>query len=203
MVGRKQDLPLVEKGHDQARQLGRQLQVNKIVISKIVAAPLKRTREFAELVRAEAAATVAIESNEVWSEFDYGAWSGLTDAQIRNSFGDEEIDLWNTRSEWPTVVSFSPPRDQAIQDVERALEELTAVTGIVLVVTSNGRLRIAGQILHSRIATFESSNGYKVRTGHTCVVIKHANVWRVIGWDLAPENVEPAIARSGYPFAEW
>ncbi|TMB05219.1 MAG: histidine phosphatase family protein, partial [Deltaproteobacteria bacterium] len=71
------ELPLTERGREQARKLGERLSV--VRFTAVVRSPLGRARETAELV----APTVPHVVMEGLTEIDYGAWEGLTPEEAR------------------------------------------------------------------------------------------------------------------------
>jgi broad specificity phosphatase PhoE len=82
MVGAREDLPLTARGVEQAQELAEVLAARNIVPSRIIAGPLQRTRVFAENVQVVTKSSAVIEIDSRLIEFDYGAWSGLSNEEI-------------------------------------------------------------------------------------------------------------------------
>ena len=183
MVGAREDLPLTVRGVEQAQELAHALEVRGVVPARIIAGPLKRTKVFAEKVQAITGMSASIEIDPRLLEFDYGAWSGLSNEEIVALSGKEALDAWQETSARPTGVSFSPSPEQAREDAESLLRDLRSVSGCCVVVTSNGRLRELGRVLST------STQSFKVKTGHACVISPHGNGWQILGWDLAPQQL--------------
>jgi broad specificity phosphatase PhoE len=81
-LGQKIDVPLSAEGRSQATALAARL--GPIAFERIVSSPLLRARQTAEAIAEVPSPTPrpAIESDPRLLEMDYGAWEGLTYAQI-------------------------------------------------------------------------------------------------------------------------
>ena len=185
MVGAREDLPLTTRGIEQAHAVGTALVSSRIVPARIVSGPLQRTRVFAERVKTVTQSEAELEIDPRLTEFDYGAWSGLSNEEIAALSGAEALEAWQERSERPSGVTFSPSIADARADAAALLSEFVDLRGSCLVVTSNGRLREFGHLL----APAANSTSYKVKTGHSCVLVREGDAWQVVGWDLAPEQL--------------
>lgn len=189
MVGAHEDLPLTAQGIEQARAVGMALASINVIPARILSGPLQRTKVFAEHVRSETQASVAVESDDRLIEFDYGAWSGLSNDEIVALSGQAALDAWQERSERPIDIDFVPSAERARAEAVDLMSELASLQGIGVVVTSNGRLREFGQLLASN-STVPS---YKVKTGHSCVVVRDGDHWKSLGWDLNPEQLKSMV----------
>lgn len=185
MVGAREDLPLTTQGIEQAHAVGNALVSSRIVPARIVSGPLQRTRVFAEQIKAVTRSEAELEIDPRLTEFDYGAWSGLSNEEIVALSGAAALEAWQERSERPSGVTFSPSIAEARADAAELLSEFVDLRGSCLVVTSNGRLREFGHLL----APAANSTSYKVKTGHSCVLVREGDAWQVVGWDLAPEQL--------------
>lgn len=190
MVGAHEDLPLTAQGIEQARAVGVALASMNITPARIISGPLQRTKVFAESVRAETGAATPIEIDQRLIEFDYGMWSGLSNDEIIAISGQSALDAWQERSERPNGITFVPSAEQARADAAALMNELSGLHGTCLVVTSNGRLREFGQLLNAA-STVPS---YKVKTGHSCVLVREGMEWNVLGWDLDPEHMKTILS---------
>jgi len=137
------ELPLTERGREQARKLGERL--SAVRFAAVVRSPLGRTRETAELVAPGVPHVVMEELTEI----DYGAWEGLTpgDARARDP---QLYDAWLAD---PATVA-PPGGETAAQVATRALAALRriekafeAVGKPVLGVSHKATLRILGASL--------------------------------------------------------
>jgi len=79
-LGQRIDIELSDAGRAQAAALARR--VGPIAFERVIASPLVRAQETARIVAAGLDAPVAVETDKRLAEMDYGAWEGLTYAQI-------------------------------------------------------------------------------------------------------------------------
>lgn len=190
VVGAREDLSLTAFGREQGRYVGRALSASGHVPIRLISGPLKRTREFAAEIAAETHFSPPVEIDERLREFDFGEWSGLSDDEIVALSGREALRRWHEESVRPTGITFTPSEARAREDARAVLQDLEQVMGVNVVVTSNGRLREVGKLLQGHGAEDPS---YKVKTGHSCVLLREANAWKVIGWDLSPDVLLAAL----------
>lgn len=184
MVGAREDLPLTEEGLEQARAVGTVLRDAGIQIARVLSGPLLRTKVFAErlLVAAKCAMPIALDGR--LTELDYGAWSGLSDEEIRSQYGNEGLTRWQDDSVRPEGVVFAPSAEQVREDVQSLLREISTLAGTSLIVSSNGRLREFGKAC--RVGQ-EVASSFKMRTGSASVIEFHDGGWHIRGWDMHPE----------------
>jgi len=84
-LGQRIDLGLSDTGRAQAAALGRRL--GGVAVERIVASPLRRARETAEIIRSGLPDQPAVEIDPRLREMDYGEWEGLTYQQIHERDG--------------------------------------------------------------------------------------------------------------------
>jgi probable phosphoglycerate mutase len=101
------DIPLVERGEDNARQLGRRLA--EVTFARVLTSPLQRARRTAEL-----AGFAAAEVDERLVEMDFGRYDGLTLEEI-----------WRERPGW-TYLRDGCPGGEAPADLGRRADALLA-----------------------------------------------------------------------------
>ncbi len=93
------DFPLSEAGRHQARKLAERWQAAGVTFDAVVASPLGRARETAEIIAAGLGVT-RLETDPLWVERDMGKRSGLTMAEIRAQFTDPDfVNLYESWSE--------------------------------------------------------------------------------------------------------
>jgi broad specificity phosphatase PhoE len=188
MVGAREDLPLTSEGLEQARAVGRVLAGEGVRIERVLSGPLQRTKVFAEQLMVEARCEGSLSIDPRLTELDYGAWTGLSDEEIRQRYGQEVLSRWQEASERPEDVGFAPSAEQVRGEIRSLLGEISALGGVSLVVSSNGRLREFGRACRT---STEHASSFKMRTGSTSVIEFCDGAWQIRAWDLRPD----ALAR--------
>ena len=137
------ELPLTERGREQARKLGERLKTVRFVAA--VRSPLGRTKETADLI-APGLPQIVLEG---LTEIDYGEWEGLSPEQAR----ERDPELYEAWLEDPARIA--PPRGETAQQIaDRAMAALQQIeeryrgaAGPVLGVSHKATLRILGASL--------------------------------------------------------
>ncbi|MCV0428122.1 MAG: histidine phosphatase family protein [Roseibium sp.] len=166
--GAHEDLPLVESGLEQSREIGRAIRDAGLVLDRILAGPLKRTRTGARLAAEKCGFAGEVEIDERLKEIDYGVWGGKTDGEVAEQWNQGTIDAWRERSIPPEGAGWSPSPATIQADVRAVLASVTrnlSQDNKVLIVTSNGILRYFHKLLAEDGAAQGSTN---VKTGHMC-----------------------------------
>ena len=167
-VGARSDLPLVEKGREQAEAVGQALKQCGMPLSALYCGPLKRTVQTAEIARKTAGLEdVDLVISDALREIDYGLWEARSNEDIRAEFGDRDIDGWQKESIWPENYGWSPDPQTILANWNAMIEEIERTHGkdaIAAIVTSNGILRIVAP--HYGIRASEA----KVGTGSMCLI---------------------------------
>lgn len=189
MVGAREDLPLTGRGIEQATLMGRTLAEVGVIPSRLISGPLKRTKVFADILKTETKTSAAVEIDNRLCEFDYGAWSGLSNEEILALSGKETLEAWQERSVRPSGIAFTPSQDEARDEAKTLLRELESCAGVCVVVTSNGRLRELGSVIST------TSRSFKVSTGHACIIVRDGDSWTIVDWDLSPERLALSLYR--------
>ena len=136
------DVPLSERGRVQARWLAGQLQDE--ALSTIYTSDLERARETAEMIASQSAQALKVKVSEAWREIDFGAWEGLTYAEIAERFKDQ-------LGFFTDPERGSPPGGEPLAQVlQRVQAELAAIAyrddspmeGDVVIVSHGGPLRL-------------------------------------------------------------
>jgi broad specificity phosphatase PhoE len=137
------ELPLTEKGREQARRLGQRLE--GIRFAAVVRSPLGRTKETADLVAPGVPQVVY----EGLAEIDYGEWEGLSSTQARA----RDPRLYDAWVDDPARIA-PPGGETAAQVAERALaavrqiqDRYQAAGAPVLGVSHKATLRILAAAL--------------------------------------------------------
>jgi broad specificity phosphatase PhoE len=185
IVGAHEDLALTQKGEEQAQAAGDAIKDAGISLKAIVCGPLIRTRRFAEIIAERTGFTGSVQIDERLRELDFGAWSGLTDDEIAERFGQKALDDWRLRG-IPHASSHWSPSEQTVRANLMSLAEELTGAGPALCVTSNGILRYAMELDPEAFADRGGNGGFRVKTGRLCAFQREHGRWRSLLWDMAP-----------------
>ena len=112
------DVPLTEKGIQEAKNAGLLIKKNNINIDKVFSSALERANKTAEIVILEAGINSLIHGgninytkNQKLNERDYGDLVGLNKEETAKKFGKEQVHIWR-RS-----YDISPPNGESLKDV--------------------------------------------------------------------------------------
>jgi broad specificity phosphatase PhoE len=108
-LGQRIDIELSDAGRAQAEALARR--VHGIAFERVIASPLRRAQETAHIVAAGLGAPIDLETDARLAEMDYGAWEGLTYAQI------DERDAARRRAWEVDPASIRCPDGESANDV--------------------------------------------------------------------------------------
>ena len=116
------DPGLTDEGRAQVRATADWLSPVAEGIDVVVSSPVRRTRESAEILGARLGREFAVE--EGLAEMDFGAWEGLTFAQVRERHPDE-LDAWLGSLDHPPGggESFRVVEERVLASLERLLSE--------------------------------------------------------------------------------
>ncbi|MBT3069539.1 histidine phosphatase family protein [Rhodomicrobium sp. Az07] len=188
-VGARTDLPLTEKGREQAAALGEALKPFASRIRRIAAGPLARTREHAEIAAATAGLSAPVDIDDRLREIDYGDWEGKSSEEIEAAGGAAALAAWNERGVWPISAGWLPctyaidARASALAG-EAARDATTE--DAALFVTSNGVLRYFLKLVPGAFEAAAADGTLKVGTGHVCALWLDGDAWRIVLWNAKP-----------------
>jgi broad specificity phosphatase PhoE len=186
-VGAHNDLPLVESGIKQADTLGQALLDSCLIPQTIYTGPLKRAFIYAQIIRDKLSLDIPLQIDSRLQEIDYGKWSGLCDQEIREQFGDDELDQWRNKGIWPE--SFNSSEKEIIAQVFSFVDDIIIkqpAKRLTLAVTSNGCLKYFLQLVMN---TQNKPNKWKVSTGQTCLLAFINSTWEIVAWNESPLSV--------------
>ncbi len=184
-VGRGSDLPLVERGLEQAHEAAAALARLGLVPTVVVSGTLKRTRGFAEIVYGD----LGVAEHRIdgrLDEIDYGAWEGLSSDEIALLPGGAALqEGWQKRDVWPEGAGWRTSRDEVVAALGGVLADLAAGGGGArpLVVSSNGILRFAPGLLAAAAA-----GPLQLKTGALGCLDRQDRGWAVRFWGMAPNQ---------------
>ena len=170
-VGARTDLPLVDKGREQAKAIGKYLKENKMVPDVVYTSTLKRTIETAQIAIQETGVTNPTFALEIFNEIDYGPDENKPESDVIARIGEQAIKDWDEKAIVPNGWEFDP--QQAIQNWQDFADQIRAHDDdeTVLVVTSNGIARFAPYITGD-FERFTAKHKIKLATG-AIAILKH------------------------------
>ncbi len=179
-VGKHEDLALTDKGRQQAKDMAGQIEKDEITPVLYFAAPLKRTREYAEIMRQKLDWDVPLTIDPRLSEVDYGYWGGKTTEEINEKYGEAALERWNSESKVPencgwgeTEAEIRARLDDFLKELQtqidlynKTLSKTPAANPAAIITTSNGIIRLLLEKLDPEQFNQKKSVGtLKVPTG--------------------------------------
>lgn len=140
-IGARTDLPLTDKGHDQARLLGAHFAGMGWQFSRALVSPLLRTRQTAEAILAVQNPAIAPDSCYFLREIDHGPDENRTEDEVIARIGNAALESWDKAAIPPSGWTVDAP--QRIAAWQAVLADLTPSSAPLLLVTSNGAARFA------------------------------------------------------------
>ncbi len=186
-VGRETDLPLVEKGLEQAAAAAEALRRKGLIPDAIYCASLQRTRRFAAIV----AATLGLAEPVIDSrldELDYGSWAGRSNDEIlaADPAAAAAMEAWNASDSWPEGTGWVSRRETVLAALESYAADRLAPGAHVrpLTVSSNGTLRFLPRLMLEKAVQLPS---FKMRTGHLGLIERGEGSAQLRAWDTSAE----------------
>ena len=123
--------PLSDEGRDQVAAVGEWLQPMAERVDAVVASPVRRTRESAEILGTALGVEVAEEPG--FAEMEFGHWDGLTFAEVGEQHGDELSAWLGSLDAAPTGgESFRTVQARVLAGLDRVLSEHAGGTVVVV-----------------------------------------------------------------------
>ncbi len=184
-VGCHTDLPLVEKGIEQAKAIGRYLKENRMIPDVVYASHLQRTQTTAQIAVKESGVTNPVFTLDMFNEIDYGPDENKTEEEVIARIGAYAIKKWDEEAIVPDGWKADPKT--IIHNWELFAEQIRAHDDdeTVLVVTSNGIARFAPH-LTGDFEGFRANHPLKLSTGALGILKYEDNRWTVQGWNIKP-----------------
>jgi probable phosphoglycerate mutase len=187
-VGRETDLPLVDKGLEQAAAAAQALRRKGLIPDAIYCASLQRTRRFATVV-ADALGLREPVIDHRLDELDYGRWAGRSNDEIlaADPNAAAAMEAWNAGDVWPEKAGWVSQKNSVMAGLESYAAERLApgVHARPLTVSSNGILRFLPRLLLETGALLPS---FKMRTGHLGLIERDTGTTSLRTWDAAAEG---------------
>jgi broad specificity phosphatase PhoE len=189
-IGATEDLPLVEKGRQQAARFGLALKDAGVAPAAWYRGPLTRHKQFSEIaIEKLGDCAVAPVIDERFNELDYGSWAGLTDQQIKDKFGAAVHENWVKHCVYPADAGWKPSLNQLQTEIASFLDDLVREhkdTDTIVAVSSGGRLRFFLEAVSGEFERRSKSGDIKISTGHTCIFDYADGNWVLVCWNAEP-----------------
>lgn len=183
-IGGKTDLPLVEEGRVQARQLGEYLKERGLFPDHIFTSQLKRCVQTAQQMRKAVKVKTPITKKAVFNEIDYGPDENKSIDDIRQRLDNNALQAWDQEG----IPSFGWEVDSIDLRAEwhdfgqRLLREFPDKT--VLVITDDGVARFAS-VLTGDTYGLQARDGISLNPGCFGHLVYEGPNWRCVGWNKA------------------
>ena len=183
-VGARTDLPLVEKGFEQGRAIGRYLKEHDLIPDQVFVSELQRTQQTAAAAIEVCGLERDFQILPMLNEIDYGPDENKPEADVIARIGEEAIRKWDEDATVPDGWNVDP--QQIISDWKAFAKTLSENQGgITLVMTSNGVARFAPNILKNP-SDFQNRNYIKLKTGAFGIFRCDSQSWACNDWNIRP-----------------
>ena len=187
-VGANEDLPLVEKGIEQATKLAKYFKEKSIKPKAIYTSKLQRSFKFSSIIKNFLELPISVNIDDRLNEIDYGLWGGLSEQEIISRFGKDELQRWQEKSIWPQNANWGSDEvtvTNEIFDFVNYLKKSYSSDDTVLVVTSNGKLRYFLKLIKDEFEKRVEDKSFKMKTGAVSELIIADDV-KVNLWNYNP-----------------
>lgn len=185
-TGSSNDLPLVEKGFEQAEAVANWLADNHYTPDKIYAGHLKRVHDFASHIKDKNNLATSLQSDARLNEIDYGAWTGKSDENVIAHYGASDIQNWREKSQFPSAGIWGESEVEVLARTKNFMTDLMAKAKqdeTIFIVSSNGILRYLLKGFDEALFQSQLEKGeFQVKTGRLCMLslengVKTLNFW--------------------------
>jgi probable phosphoglycerate mutase len=183
-VGRRTDLPLADKGIEQAKAIGRYLKDHRMIPDVVYSSLLHRTYDTATLAIKASGVSNPVFQLDMFNEIDYGPDENKTREEIVARIGEQALTDWDEKSIPPNGWIIDPKTIienwKNFADYIRAHED----NETILVVTSNGIARFAPYITGD-YGFFAAAHSPKLATG-ALAIFDYKDGWTLRAWNIKP-----------------
>lgn len=193
-VGKNTDLPLVEKGEQQAKALGQYLKDHDLIPDVAYSSNLKRTKKTAEIALKQAGIALPVYALDIFDEIDYGPDENQTEDTVIARIGQDAIKDWDKSAIVPDGWNVDPEKikedwhsfaNQITKTHDVITNTVLDIDETILVVTSNGIARFAPYITNN-FEEFSAKNNIKLITGSLGILCFSKDKWQVKDWNIVP-----------------
>jgi len=196
-VGARTDLPLVDKGREQAKALGKYLKEHNLTPDAAYCSTLQRTQETAKIALSECGAKAPPYALSIFDEVDYGPDENKTEEDVIARIGEQAIKDWDSNAVVPDGWKIDPQEvienwkgfaNQISSTHDTVTNNVMDISETILVVTSNGIARFAPYITNDYDSFLQQYN-IKLSTGALGVLSFHDGQWTVKAWNIKPSAI--------------
>lgn len=186
-VGLKTDLPLTERGREQAERAA--VYLDNKGIQTIYCGSLLRQTETAEIVGKKLGVSVQ-RGVDALNEIDYGAWEGLSSDEIATKSPEAKA-RWADEAHFPEDI-FRGSEASHLESIEAfvaSIRQTTEPGQAVLAVSSGGIIRYFHSFLRSewdKLKKEKAMSYLKVGTGQLCALEVHPYHVSYLSWAYTP-----------------
>lgn len=182
-VGARTDLPLVTKGMEQGKALGRYLLDQGLVPDEVFVSRLQRTQQTAQAALDVMGVQRPLQPRAMFDEIDYGPDENQPEADVIARLGEEALALWDSQAVPPPGWQVDPA--QIIRSWQDFAANYAGQNKTLLVVTSNGIARFAPYLTQD-FDGFARHFPIKLSTGALGVLRWDQECWQAEGWNIRP-----------------
>lgn len=188
-AGSNNDLPLVEKGFEQAVALSRYLKDENLIPTAVYAAPLLRTKDYAKTVISKLNLNLKVNITDKLIELDYGDWGGKTKEEIIDMGFEEELSAWDKSGVFPDNANWIAKEEdikQSILAFSDFIKSRYSDRDTILLVSSNGVIRYFLNLITGLYKEYKDKELLKVKTGSISIFSLEGNNWNLDNWNIIP-----------------
>lgn len=186
-VGARTDIPLTDKGREQARAIGTWLGKSGYVPAAAFCSRLRRTEETARIALREAGCAITPQTLEMLDEIDYGPDENKTEDEVTARAGADALKQWDESGAVPPGWRADPHSiiESWLSFGKRITQDYPEKT--VFAATSNGIARFAPHMTGD-FDSFKTRHKIKISTGHVCILEHDGKRWHVTEWNVSPRE---------------
>ncbi len=185
-VGCKTDIPLVESGIKQAKDLGDYIKREDLIPDYICASELQRAQQTAQIMLDNAGADLYLHTDKIFNEIDHGVDENKTEDEILERLGKKALEDWNEFGVVPNGWDVDP-RELQQSWIDFANDTLRSRQGqLTCVVSSGGVIRFAPVLVGN-----ELPDGVvpKVKTASMGLFEHDGHAWQCMFWNKRPNDI--------------
>lgn len=183
-VGLRTDIPLVEKGREQARAIGRYLKEHRLIPDVVYSSALQRAQETAKIAVKESGISNPVFTLDIFNEIDYGPDENKPEHEVIARVGAAAMENWDKNGIMPP--GWNADTSEIISNWLNFADQARAHDDneTILVVTSNGTARFAPHITGD-FESFAKNHPLKLATG-ALAIFEYKNGWAIKEWNIKP-----------------